>query len=583
VKLAVDLLDDLDAGDFASIAATADQARAIEHLLLEEARTLPMDTADLAGVFLDRVAERIGGEAAALLLGVLATARSGFAPADLAALLADDPDAGLKVAGLQRILGDQLRTVDAAGRLTFAHAGVRLHASCFVDTAAHARIVEVLDAHDTWDDVDALDAVWHTIAAGAVNVGGQGELAAALARAVNHRPASGELVLMRALDAHPGPGIALVGRVDRSMLGDEGMKLLLKAPRAVDRRYLRPADRVDLGRVVLGLARAGEAGTRDWQVCAALNNLGADCLFVGDLDGAHDAFEQSSECSRRLAREQPESERAKSDLSVALNGIGDVLEAQGDFHGAQAAYEETLEMCRGLVRAQPDSLPARRELSVALNRIGAIRRLRGDLDGALSAYQESLELARALARGQPGSVLAQSDLGVALNRIGGVLQARGDLDGAQAAFEEMLELDRAVVQAQPGSVRAQRDLSVALGWIGSVRRARGDLEGALTLFEEALELFRELARAQPDSVDAVEAVVGSLTNVAIVRRECGDPAAARTMIDEAVPLAREACTAHPDLVEAKSDLASALTILADILDDLDGAAHARAEASALEA
>ena len=152
-------------------------------------------------------------------------------------------------------------------------------------------------------------------------------------------------MLMRALDAHPGPGIALVGRVDRSMLGDEGMKLLLKAPRAVDRRYLRPADRVDLGRVVLGLARAGEAGTRDWQVCAALNNLGADCLFVGDLDGAHDAFEQSSECSRRLAREQPESERAKSDLSVALNGIGLALIAGGSAATPTAAHSATPGIC----------------------------------------------------------------------------------------------------------------------------------------------------------------------------------------------------------------------------------------------
>ena len=85
VRLAVDLLADLDAEDFASIAAAADQAAAIERLLFEEARSLPSDTADLAGVFLGRVAERIGDEPAALLLGVLATARSGLAPADLAA------------------------------------------------------------------------------------------------------------------------------------------------------------------------------------------------------------------------------------------------------------------------------------------------------------------------------------------------------------------------------------------------------------------------------------------------------------------------------------------------------------------
>ena len=79
------------------------------------------------------------------------------------------------------------------------------------------------------------------------------------------------------------------------MLSDEGMAFFLEAPRAVDRRYLRPAARVDLSLAVLDLALAGETGTRDRQAAAACNNLGADNLVVGDLDGAGGAFDPGAE------------------------------------------------------------------------------------------------------------------------------------------------------------------------------------------------------------------------------------------------------------------------------------------------
>lgn len=220
VRLAVDLLADLNAEDFASIAAAPDQAAAIEQLLLGEARRLPPDTADLAGVFLGRVVERVGDRPAAQLLGVLATARSGVAPADLVALFPDDPDADLMVAVALRVLSDQLRSTDAAGRLTFAHAVVQNYAASLAGPDVHARIVGVLDATESWDDTDALDAIWHVIAASA-DVDEQLQLGIVLARAANHRPPGGELVLMRALDAHPGPGIDLVGGLDGALLGDE--------------------------------------------------------------------------------------------------------------------------------------------------------------------------------------------------------------------------------------------------------------------------------------------------------------------------------------------------------------------------
>ena len=147
VRLAVDLLADLDAEDFASIAAAADQAAAIERLLFEEARSLPSDTADLAGVFLGRVAERIGDEPAALLLGCWRPLGQGSRPPTWRHCCPTTPMQA-SPSPSPNVLGDQLRTIDAAGRLTFAHAIVQWHAASLAGPGVHARIVEVLANDD---------------------------------------------------------------------------------------------------------------------------------------------------------------------------------------------------------------------------------------------------------------------------------------------------------------------------------------------------------------------------------------------------------------------------------------------------
>ena len=99
---------------------------------------------------------------------------------------------------------------------------------------------------------------------------------------------------MRALDAIRVGNRAHPDRLDRSMLSDEGMAFFLEAPRAVDRRYARPAARVDLESC---RARTWHLpvrpGQRDRQAAAACNNLGADNLVVGDLDGAGGAFDRA--------------------------------------------------------------------------------------------------------------------------------------------------------------------------------------------------------------------------------------------------------------------------------------------------
>ncbi len=679
VRLAVDLLADLSAEDFVSIAAAEDQAMAIEQLLLGEARSLPSDTAGLAGVFLGRVAERIGDQPAALLLGVLATARSGFAPADLAALLPDDPDADLTVAVAQRVLGDQLRTTDAAGRLAFAHAIVQQHAASLAGPDVHARIVGVLDAQETWDDTDALDVIWHTIAASAESDGERPALAGVLARAANHRPPGSELVLMRALDAHPGSGVALIAQLDRSALTDGGMEWLVASPADVDRRYLPPGDRLELQHVLVVLARSGGGAAAGRQVAWALNNLSSNLLASGDLDGSEQALAESLALRRTAADDDPESTQAGRELGIALHNLGYLLQQRGDLAAAEPLFDEALELFRGVLQVEPESVEAgrtvcasldnvgnarlargdlegaqsafeeqlalsrqvvpqgaaraQRDVGVALRNVGRVQETRGDLVGAQAVYEEFLALGRRLARMRPGSVEAARDVTVALNDVGAVRWARGELDSAQTAYEESLALRRWLAQAQPGSLGAERDVTISLNNVGVLRMARNDLEGAQEAFDETLEAFGRVMEVEPDSTEAVRNVTAALNNVGDVRRLRGDldgakavfteslsmrrrladlqPASpreahgvidtlsrlasvrraqgeteeARALLDEAVSIGRVTLRAHPVIASIKSAVASALTMLAGILDDLDeadGAAHARAEAAALE-
>ena len=576
VRLAVDLMSDLDEADFASIAEAADQAAAIEQLLFDEARSLPSDTVDLAGVFLGRVAERIGDEPAALILGVLATAKSGFVPVALSALLHGAPDADLTVAVLQRVLGAQLRTTDGAGRLTFAHAIIQEHAATLAVPDVHTRIVEVLARDDVWDDTDALDAIWHTIAASAESDDGeQPVLAAVLARAANHSPPAGELVLMRALDAHASSGIALVGQLDRSLLSDDAMTLIIEGPAQVDRRYVAPHDRVELSRSVVGLARTGESEARDREVFIALMILGDDRLIVGDLDGALVVYEESVQINRELVQAQPGSVKAQRDLGLAMYRFGAALQERGDLDDALAVSEEAMGLSRGLAQAQPESAQAQRDLALALHWAGGVRQARGDLDGALAVSEEAMGLLRGLAQAQPESVRAQRDLGVAVNRVGGVRLARGDLDGALAAFEESLGLLRGLAQAQPGSVGAERDLGLALHWVGGVQEARGDLDGAAMAFEESLEIDRGLVQALPESMQAQRSLGVALIRVGGVRQARGDLQGALVLFEESLDLLRTVVQAQPESPQAATDLGVSLSSVAKVRRELGDSAAAR--------
>lgn len=632
VRLAVDLLADLDGDDFASIAGDADQAAAIERLLMDRVTALPADAEDVAGVFLGRVGERIGDYAAAVLLGALATVRSGFAPSDLAALMPDDPDAAHKVAVAQRVLGDQMRTVDAAGRIAFAHAALQRRAAGFAGPDVHTSIVGVLEADDAWDDVDACDAAWHAVYASAEPAqGGTLDLPRVLERALNHVPSGLGLVLMRAVDAHPSEGIAMVGGVDRSELTVDGLDLLLRAQTIVDRRHVLPLDRVALSRALLGVVRDGEGPTNAEAVTIALANLGTELHQVGelqesldayseslavaraevasgssgaeaqaasvmsrvgdlrialnDLEGALTVFSEQLDLRRAAVAAEPDSAELGLELGIAWANVGRVREARGEWDAAAHAYAESVQLRRAALEADPDTARFSGGLMFGLNCLGRVREAQRDQAGARRAFEESLNLARAQMRAHPGSMTAGLQLAVALNDVGRMHDAAGDLAGALRLFDEQLSMVRGMVDAQPGSAEVVRLLVVALTSVGVVRQADGDLDGAMEAFGESLELARERLAQEPTSMLGLLDAYVAWDNIATVHFERGDAQASRNAAEEAVAVARDLYETGSGRKVARDNLANSLAFLADRCDELgdgEAAARARTEGAVVE-
>ena len=454
VRLAVDLVGDLDGDDFASIAHITDQAQAIADLLTDRAQGLPASTQDLVGVFLDTVAERLEPESASVLLGALAVSRSGLSPADLAALLPNS-DAQVTVATLRRVLGGQLRESDPTGRLTFSHSIVRTAATQRAPEDIHARIVRVLDADNAWDSSDALDVVWHAIDSS------DPDNAAPLARALNQASASTLLTLMRALQAHPA-GIVVINALNSDHLDTSGMLALLAADQSWSAEHLGLRSRTRYSRRALELTRATAHRLGQRNTMLAAGNLGAVLTAAGELPTARAAYTESLTTARELAAAQPDALQPRRDITISLNNIGDVAVAMGDLPTARTAYTESLTISRDLAAAQPDALQPRRDITFSLNNIGDVAVAMGDLPAARTAYTESLALARDLAAAQPDALQPRRDLSISLDNIGRAADAMGDLPTARTAYTESLTIRRDLAAAQPDALQSLQDLAYSL-------------------------------------------------------------------------------------------------------------------------
>jgi len=167
---------------------------------------------------------------------------------------------------------------------------------------------------------------------------------------------------------------------------------------------------------------------------------GDDCLALGDLPGAIDAY--AAACAR-----EPANADARNRLGLALQRAGRLAEAA-------AAFRASLALA-------PDETALRNNLGTAL-------RLAGDLDGAANEY-------RAAAAQAPADVLSRFNLAVLEQKLG-----RAD---------DAVRLLRGLLQEQPN----QREIALALAQAVNFSSSFDD--------PSSIEVYRAAAAALVDGVD----------------------------------------------------------------------------------
>ena len=320
----------------------------------------------------------------------------------------------------------------------------------------------------------------------------------------------------------------------------------------------------------LTLARrlaATNAGNTQWQrdVGVALNNVGGIRQAQGRLDEALQAYEESLTLARRLAATDASNTEWQRDVGVALERVGRIRQAQGRLDEASQAYEEWLTLARRLAATDASNTQWQRDVGVALERVGDIRQAQGRRDEALQAYEESLTLRRGLAATDASNTEWQRDVGVALNNVGGIRQAQGRLDEALQAYEESLSLARRLAATDASNTAWQRDVGVSLNNVGSIRQAQGRLDEALQAYEESLTLRRRLAATDASNTQWQRDVGVALNNVGRIRQAQARLGEALQAFEESLTLRRRLAATDASNIDWQRDLSVSLTNVAEVL------------------
>jgi tetratricopeptide (TPR) repeat protein len=217
----------------------------------------------------------------------------------------------------------------------------------------------------------------------------------------------------------------------------------------------------------------------EWKRNASLPSPGRSALISGvfafDLIKPFDevaATEIANELlvfyRNNLGTTAGENRESLRDVSVSLIRVGDMAQARGDLEGAHAAYVESLEVSRRVVSVFGENRESLRDVSVSLDRVGDMAQVRGDLEGANAAYVESLEVSRRVVSVFGENRESLRDVSVSLNRVGDMAKARGDLEDASAAYVESLAVRRRVVSVFGENRQSLDDLALNLMRVGGL-------------------------------------------------------------------------------------------------------------------
>jgi serine/threonine-protein kinase len=272
---------------------------------------------------------------------------------------------------------------------------------------------------------------------------------------------------------------------------------------------------------------------------------------LGQGNEALQEYQKGYNLAKRLAAEQPDSDKAQANLGIMAMRLGDmVLELNGDARLARTCYEKG----RGLQQQVADNprshdyaeLDHKIILSHHDLRLGIAELQLGHPAAALAHFREALEFRRAWTEAHPGgspqSDEGRSYLGQAYLWLGTASWHLGDAPSMQEAFKQALGVSEALVKEYPKAFWYKKDLAEIQAAFGEAQLRLGTAALAYSTFEQALKNLQPALQESPDVVAAKEVL-------ALVEEGLAASALRLDRRPEAAKLFQDALTLREELIQ----------------------------------
>ena len=285
-------------------------------------------------------------------------------------------------------------------------------------------------------------------------------------------------------------------------------------------------------------------------------------LYLGDIlfdkGQPRDALVYYNEALPEIER------RASTDNSIgrqrALTNIrirvGQTLVFIGNLTGARDAFQQALDRARITAKANPDNAPAQRDVFLSADRLATVTGLAdhpnlGEHQRAATMYEEVVVLAARVAAADPQDVRAKRDLAEIHASYAGSLRPFAPAR-AREEYLRTLELYAALPESYTKS-------PTFVKWIAEHRRGLGVSLAALGKGDAALhELDRALAEMR--TVDHSQGIGVVLTDIAQLRLDRNERRESRAAIDAAIDGLERLRKDAPDDISIRRDLARAYEV-----------------------
>jgi serine/threonine-protein kinase len=219
---------------------------------------------------------------------------------------------------------------------------------------------------------------------------------------------------------------------------------------------------------------------------------------LGKLEDALKEYELARSILAKLAKEEPESDKARGNMALVLSSLGDVASKREDMARARQYYEQGLAMRKAIVEhpRSKDLTPeeARRSLAESYSKLAIIS---GPPRERESYARKALELQAALVAKEPDNASLKADLASSKLLVGNALLEQGQVDQADPLLTESVRLRDQFAKRFPHSVAAQRNLAIALETLGNAYLLSKKPLPAKTQYLNALAIYQKLQLAEP--------------------------------------------------------------------------------------